>query len=401
MENLISKTLKQTNSHKPYHKLLSMNSNIYQRLLGVLVIAGLLAGCSAASKEDDKKARLEKLKQQQADLGKEIQNLQEQIAKENPDAASLLKTKDVQVMQVKAQPFEHYAQTQGRIESENNIMVSARTAGSITNVHVSEGSKVAKGQSLAQIDNTVILTSIEQMKSELALANSVFERQKNLWEQKIGTEVQFLQAKTTKESLEKRLASLEEQNEMTKIKSPITGVVDLVNVKVGENIAPGMPAFRVVNNNDLKLVASVSEAYVTKIKKGNPVVISIPELGEDIKASVTFVGRSIDPLSRTFTLEVDIPSHEDLRPNMTAVVKVIFNTEQNAIVVPINLIQDINGEKVVFVAEQNGKQLVARQKVLVVEGVYNGKAQVKGLNAGETIISAGFQGLTDGQFVKI
>src|SRR5690606_9591698 len=179
---------------------------------------------------------------------------------------------------------------------------------------------------------------------------------------------------TNKESLEKQLASLNEQNEMTRIKSPISGTVDQVVVKIGENIAPGMPAARIVNSADLKLVANVSEAYVTNIRKGNKVLVDIPELNEQIEAKVTFVGRTIDPLSRTFRVDVKLPSLDNLRPNMTGVIKVIFHTEPAAITVPINLVQEVNGEKVVYVAETSDSRTYARKKVVKVGGVYNNLA---------------------------
>jgi membrane fusion protein, multidrug efflux system len=382
-------------------KSLYMKPTLYYRLAVAFVVAGLLAACSAASPEDDKKARLEKLKTEQANLTKEIQKLEGEIAKENPDAEANVKAKEVAITELAPRKFDHFVQTQGRVESENNTLVSAKTMGVVTQVYVTEGAQVTKGQVLAQIDNSVMVRSIESMKSQLELAAAVYERQKNLWDQKIGTEVQFLQAKTNKESLEKQIASLQEQNEMSRIKSPISGVVDDVTVKAGENIAPGMPAFRVVNAADLKLLASISEAYVTDIKKGNKVIVIIPELKKEIEARVTFVGRTIDLMSRTFNVEVNLPSQADLRPNMTATAKVIFRTEPSTLVVPVNVIQEINGEKIVYVAEAKGKQTIATRKVVTVDGVYGSLAQVKGLNAGDKLITVGFQGLNDGEFVKI
>ena len=377
-----------------------MKSNLYTRLAIVVTVAAFLGACSAATPEDDKKGRLEKLKKEQAELALEINTLEEQIAKENPNEKTV-RAKEVTVAAVKAQEFDHYVQTQGRVESENNIMVSAKSMGVVEQVFVTEGQQVSKGQVIAAIDNSVISASIESMKSQLALANSVYERQKNLWDQKIGTEVQFLQAKTNKESMEKQVASLQEQNEMTRIKSPISGTVDEIRVKVGENISPGMPAARVVNTNDLKLVANVSEAYVTNVKKGNKVLINIPELKKEIQGSVTFVGKNIDPLSRTFTVEVSLKSQPDLRPNMTATVKVVFTTEKDAIVVPVNVIQSLNNEKIVYVAEKKGSQTVARKKVVTVDGVYSNQAQVEGLKDGDQIITFGYQGLNDGEVIKI
>jgi membrane fusion protein, multidrug efflux system len=162
-----------------------------------------------------------------------------------------------------------------------------------------------------------------------------------------------------------------------------------------------MPAARVVNSNDLKLVAKVSEAYVTDIKKGNKVLINIPELKKEITATVSFVGRNIDAMSRTFAVEVDLKSQPDLRPNMTATVKIVFTTAEDALVVPVNIIQTLNNEKIVYVAETKGSQTVARKKIVTVDGVYNNSAQVQGLSTGDKVITFGYQGLNDGELIKI
>lgn len=378
-----------------------MKSNIYSRYAFAVAIAILLGACSAATPEDDKEARLEKLKTQQTEIAKEIQKLESDIAKANPDAVSNIRAKDVGVSDLAVQNFDHYVQTQGHVESENNILVSAKSMGVITRVNVSEGQQVSKGQVLAQIDNSLIERSIEGMESQLELATSVYERQKNLWDQKIGTEVQFLQAKTNKEILGKQIASLREQNDMARIKSPISGSVDNIFVKVGENIAPGMPAVRVVNASDLKIQARVSEAYITSVKKGDKVLVNISELKKEVPARVTFVGRTIDLLSRTFNVEVALPSHPDLRPNMTATVRIVFDSNPSALVIPINVIQNINNEKVVYIATEKGNQTVATRRVVSVEGVYGNQAEVKGLNEGDKLITVGYQGLNDGDFIKI
>jgi len=378
-----------------------MKSKIYTYLTA-LSVAALLAACSATTRgpEEDKSKRLDSLKTQQANIAKEIKKLEEEINKANPQN-STAKAKDVSVTEMVAHSFDHYIQTQGRVEAEDNIDVSAKSMGVVMAVYVKEGQAVGKGKVLAQIDNAVIVRSIESMRSQLELAQSVYDRQKNLWDQKIGTEVQFLQAKTSKESLEKQLASLEEQNEMTKIKSPINGTVDAVFAKIGENLAPGMPAFRVVNTSDLKLVAKVSEAYVTAVKTGNKVKVNIPELKQELDARVTFVGRIIDPMSRTFEVDVKLPSKADLRPNMTGVIKVIYHTESSAITLPVNAVQDINGEKIVYVAESDGTNTVARKKVVTVDGVFSGEAQITGLKAGDKVVTFGYQGLSDGELIKI
>lgn len=357
----------------------------------------LLTACSATS-TDDKAVQLEKLKKEQTEIARKIAALESEMP---VDSTMSVKAKEVDVLVVSGQKFDHYIQTQGLVEAEDNILVSAKSMGVVMQVFTNEGQFVAKGQVLAQIDNSLILRNIEGMKAQLELAVSVYNRQKNLWDQKIGTEVQFLQAKTNKESLEKQLAALQEQNDMTRIKSPIQGTVDEVMVKIGENISPGQPAVRVVNTSNLKLVAAVSEAYVTNIRQGNKVVVSIPELKKVISAAVTFVGKTIDPMSRTFAVEVKLPNEPNLRPNMSAVVRVVYRTELSAIVVPVNVVQEINGEKIVYIAEQKGKSLVAKKKVVGVEGVFGNYAQVNGLNAGDQVITVGYQSLSDGEFVKI
>src|SRR5688572_4328988 len=166
--------------------------------------------------------------------------------------------------------------------------------------------------------------------------------------------------------------------------------------------SPQGPTFRVVNTSNLKLTAKVSVVYVTNVKKGNKTIVTIPELNKDIEARVTFVGRTIDPLSRTFSVEVKLPSLENLRPNMTGVIKVVYFTEPNAITVPVNVVQTLNNEKVVYVVEQSGKNLVARKRVVTVVGVFDNLAQIKsGIQAGDKIITFGFQGLSDGEVIKI
>lgn len=378
-----------------------MKLNMYYRIAFAVILAAFLAACSATSADDDKKVRLEKLKDQQASITKEIQKLESEIAAENPDSLANVRTKDVGVSELSTQEFDHYVQTQGHIESDNNVLVSAEAMGVVKKVYVTEGQRVSKGQTLAQIDNSVILRSIESMEAQLELATSVYERQKNLWDQKIGTEVQFLQARTNKESLEKQIASLREQNDMTRIKAPMSGTVDEIIAKEGQTLAPGMPAVRVVNTSDLKIQARVSEAYITDIKKGDKVLVDISELGKEVEAKVTFVSRTIDRLSRTFNVEVALPTEPELRPNMTATVKIVFESNPEAVVVPINVIQQINDEKVVYIAEEKGNHMVARRKVVTVDGVYGNLAEVNGLKAGEKLITVGYQGLNDGDYIKI
>ena len=372
-----------------------MKLNLYTPILSTLIVATLVFSCSP-----DKATKLKELKNKKTDIEKEIASLEKELNLSDTTKV-VIKSKEVVTMELAPRAFDHYVQTQGLIEAENNILVSAKSMGVITQVIAREGDSVNKGQILAQIDNLILLSSIEEVKGSLELAKTVYERQKNLWEQKIGTEVQYLQAKNNKESLENRLATLQEQIEMTKIKSPISGTVDAVNVKVGENVAPGIPAFRVINSSELKVALKVSEAYANTIQKGNKVTVTISDLGKTFESNISFVGRNIDPLSRSFPVEVKLPSTKELHPNMTAVIRVVYESFPSALCVPINLVQQINGQKVVYVAESDGASMVARKKVVEITGVYDNLAHViSGLSAGDKIITVGYQGLNDGQFIK-
>lgn len=375
-----------------------MKPTNYQSLFIPFLTVILLIGCGAPA---DKSAQLKKLKDQQVSLGKEIASLEKEVASTNPDSTDQ-KSKEVIITALTPRRFDKYVQTQGSVESIDNIIISAKSPGVITNVYVREGDVVTKGQTLAQIDNSLVVKGIDELKSGLELSKTVYDRQKNLWDQKIGTEIQYLQAKNNKESLDRRLATLQEQLDMMKIKSLISGVVDEVEARVGQNTAPGALAFRVINNSDLKISAKISEAYISSIKKGNNSLVTFSDTDKRISAPVSFVARNIDPLTRSFIVEIKLPSSPDLRPNMTAVLRVIFDSVPSALCVPVNVVQEINGEKVVYVAESNGKQMVARKRVVKLDGIYDNLAQViSGLAAGDKVITFGYQGLIDGEFIKI
>ena len=375
-----------------------MKSKLYTKLLALFVIAIVVVACNGSSK--DKETQLKDLKAQQAALATQISELEKGVDTKASESGTR-RSKEVGVIELTARPFDHYITTQGAIEAVDNILVSAKTMGIITQVFVREGDVVSKGQTLAQIDNSLTLRGMEEVKSGLDLATTIYNRQKNLWDQKIGTEVQYLQAKNNKESLERRLATIKEQLDMALIKSPISGSVDAVDVKIGQNAAPGAPAFRVVSSDRLKFIANVSEAFVTNVKKGNNVQIAFGDLNKSVSGQVTFVGKAINQLSRTFPVEIALASNNDFRPNMSGELKLIFHSEEAAIVVPVNVVQDINGQKVVYTAETVDGKLVAKKNIVKVIGVYGNLAQVSTLKSGDKIITVGYQGLNDGELIKI
>lgn len=369
--------------------------------VSILLIGGRLVSACSSSTAENKQARLEQLKKEQTQITQEIRQLEEELALENPDSAAV-RVQEVEAITLSPQRFDYFVQTQGFVEVEDNIQVSAKSAGVITEILVQEGDWVRKGQALARIDNSLILSNIEEAKTALELADNLYVRQQKLWDQKIGTEIQYLQAKNNKESLEKRLATLHTQDEMAQIIAPISGVVDEVNSKEGENIAPGLPAFRIINTDHMKIKADVSEAYISHIEKGDRVIVSIPEVSKTLEAPVSFVSTNINPLSRSFTLEVKLPSMPELRPNMAAIVKVVFHHEPSAVVVPVSVVQAVKGQNVVYVAEANGNRTVARRKVVEVSEVYGDQVQAtSGLQPGDQVITVGFQGLRDGELIRL
>lgn len=346
--------------------------------------------------------KLNKVKKDEADLNEKIKAIDKEIAEADTTKADSSKIKVVAATPVKPGSFKHFIDIQGRVDATENINVSPKMAGVVTRINVKEGDAVRFGQVLAEMDDQLVLQSIEEVKNSWSLANTMYEKQKALWDQKIGSEVQYLTAKNQKESLEKRKATLEEQLDMTRIKSPINGTVDLVSLRVGQTAAPGMPSIRVVNLSKLKAKADVAEAYASKVKKGNDVVVVFPDLNKEIKSKISFSGTVIDALNRTFTVEVNLDANvPDYHPNMIAVLKVIDYQSDSAIVVPINVIQNSEEGKYVFVAEEKDGKVVARKKMVTVGLSYNGETEVtSGLSISDKVITAGFQDLNDGEVLK-
>ena len=271
--------------------------------------------------------------------------------------------------------------------------------GTVTRIFVKVGQNVNKGQVLAQLDDKVLRQSIAQMQTQLDLATTVFNRQKNLWDQKIGTEVQYLTAKSQKQGLEEQLAGLKSQAAMNKIKSPVSGTVDAMDLKLGASVAPGNPTgIRVVNASRLKVKALVSENYGGKVNQGDEVQVSLPDVPENLQARISFAAKVIDPISRGFNVEVKLPSNRKYRPNMLAILKIVDYKNDNALVVPVNAIQKSETSEYVFLAV-NGK---AKKADIRTGKVSDGKAEVlSGLKAGDKVITTGFQDLNDGDGVKL
>ncbi len=358
----------------------------------VLLASLVLFLVACGSNPNDKKAQLEKLKKEQADINKKVAELEAEIGSKREEV-----TKDVEIYTVETSNFKNYISIQGKVDAEQNVQVNAEAMGVITKVYASIGQNVSKGQVLAQIDDAVLRQNIAQLQTSLDLANNLFNRQKNLWDQKIGTEVQFLNAKSQKEGLEKQMNVLKEQASMYKIKSPISGTLDQMDYKVGQAVQPGVPGIRVVNADDLKAKAQVSEAYAGRISQGDEVLVILPDAADSVKAKISFASKTIDPMSRSFNVEVKLPSRKTFRPNMIAVLKIVDYTHDDATTVPIKALQKSEKGDYLMVSE-GGK---AKKVEVKVGNVYNGQAEIlSGIKAGDKVITVGLNGLNEGDNVK-
>ncbi|MFH1120586.1 MAG: efflux RND transporter periplasmic adaptor subunit [Bacteroidota bacterium] len=366
-----------------------------------LILAVLVLFATACGNTVDKQAELTALKKQRDEISAKIKLIEDELEVKGSPAG--LKMTDVLITEAQPMLFNHYLEVQGKVDGEDNIAVSAQMAGIINAVFVKEGDAVKKGQVMAQLDNSVLKQQLESVKTQLSFATNLYNKQKSLWDKQIGSEVQYLSAKNNKESLEASLATLNDQMEMSKIKSPINGTVEEVNLKVGQMASPGLPAVRVVNFSTVKIVAEISEAYASKIKVGNNVIVSFPDFDADIDAKIHFTSKYINPVNRTFLTEIRIGSGKvDYRANMMAVVKINDYSNPSAFVVPVSLVRESSSGKYVYVAREEKGKLVSRRQIVTVGNTYNGMAEItNGIVKGDKVITTGYNSLMDGQLIKV
>lgn len=366
----------------------------------IALSATLLTACGGEKKEglEGKKEELTKLKTEQAELTTKIRTLEGEVAKLDPKKKEEARVKDVVVSLVTASTFKRYVELQGTIDAKNNVQVTPKgMGGNVTAVYVVEGSSVRAGQVMARLDDQILRTSVEEIKTQLALANIVFEKQSNLWKQQIGTEIQYIQAKSNKESIERRLATINSQLSQSNVTAPISGVVDKVFAKVGSTAGPGVPMFQVVNLSQLKVMAKVADTYAGSVRKGDAVIVRFPDVNREIKTRINFVSTTVDPLSRTFIIEAPLPSDNSLKPNMLAQIKINDVTKANALVINQNLIQNTETGQLVYVAVNEGGKKVAKSRKVTTGSSYGGQIEITaGLQAGDQLVIQGYQELTDG-----
>lgn len=386
----------------------------------------IMAACGNSKKEgsaliNDKKAAIEKLKSQNAKNDEEIQKLQAELEKLDTNAAEAAKIKLVAATAVTTQDFKHFIDLQGHVDAQNISYISPRgMPGQVKALYVQQGQYVKKGQLLLKLDDAIMQQQVtaarqqsEVLKTQLAFAKNVYQRQKNLWDQNIGTELQLISAKNNVDALENQLHGANEQTKVAveqlktaNVYSDVNGVADIVAIRVGETFQ-GMtatgPQIKIVNKSNLKVVTNVPENYLTRISKGSAIEISIPDVNKKFNSSISLISQSIDPTMRGFVAEAKIPSDPALKPNQSAVVRILDYAASNAIVIPVNTVQNDESAKYVYVLSKlsNGKSVAKKQPVVIGE-VYGNNVEIKaGLKAGDQLITDGYQDIYDGQLISV
>jgi len=313
----------------------------------------------------------------------------------------------VTAIKLKNEVFTHFLELQGNVTTKQNVLIYPEVAGTLEKVFVKEGQKVSKGQALGRIDNGGLEQQVAQLEATTALAKTTFERQKRLWDEKIGSEIQYLQTKTNYEASKNQLAQLKKQIDKFTIRAPFSGVIDDVIKDQGTVVAPGPGAeiFRIVNLSNMFIEADIPESYITDVTIGKYVEIDFSVLGKTLETKVRQTGNFINPANRTFKIEVGVPNNDrSIKPNLTAKLKINDYTNAEAILIPQSIIsENANGEQYVYVIKNlNNDKGIATQTV-----VKTGKTQgdvieiLEGVTSGDVLIEAGARSVKNGQEVKI
>lgn len=340
---------------------------------------------------------------QQADaLNKELTLLDEAIGKKDANHKLALIT----VIAAKDTVFNHYLELQANVQTKQNIVLNAEMGGILQQVYVTEGQSVTKGQTLGKIDDGGLSSQLAQMETQAALAKTTFERQQNLWNQKIGSEIQYLQAKTNYNAQLKSVAQMKSQLAKTVIKAPFSGTIDDIVTEKGSVVGPGTPIMRIVNLTNMYLEAEVPEKNIATVKKGSDVMVNFPVLGETLNTTISQVSNYINPENRSFNIQIAVPNKNGkIKPNLTSKIQIKDYSNPKAITVPISIIsENAEGEQYLYIADNLDKNGNAVAKKVIVK---TGQSQdglveiIDGIKDGDQIINEGARSVKDGQKVSI
>jgi len=390
----------------------------------IILFMAIASSCGNIGKKEkngalgDKKVELQKLKTEKEKLDEKIIALEKDISKIDTGAAIEQKAKLVSLTPITKENFKHYLDLQGKVDAQNiSYITPSGQPGQIKAIYVKQGDAVRKGQLVLKLDNSVALQNViairQQMssvKAQLDLAKSVYSRQKNLWDQHIGTEVQLLQAKTNVESLEGQLRSIQanvnmaqQQANLSNVYSDVNGTVDEVTAHLGETFN-GNPLqggyIKIVNKSDLKITVTVPENYADKVTKGTSVIVQIPDVNKTFNTTISFISQAIGTTNRGFIAETKVPAGFNLRPNQIALVKILDYSVPSTVAINVNTLQTDEQGKFVLVAAKEGDKLVARKHKVITGELSGDEIEIKqGLQDGDQLITEGYQSLYDGQLI--
>jgi RND family efflux transporter MFP subunit len=364
------------------------------------LLAVLLVVSCGMSKDQMIKKQIESKKAQIIKLEKKIEELENELS----DTTEKRTTIAVQIKEIKPEVFKHYITVFGNVEADKYAKVSPEMNGQIRTIHVQEGQRISKGQLLVSLINDATQSSINEAKASLELANITYEKQKSLWDQGIGSEIQFLQAKTQRQAAEDRLKMLEAQLRMSQVRAPFDGIVDKIFPKVGDIAGPMVPVVELVNLSRLTIKADVSESYVGMIHPGDKVEVSFSSMpGETLNATIKRTTKVINPTNRTFQVELNISNPgEKIRPNMIASIRINDFTSEKAFIVPSIVVKrDITGDYL-YLAVDEENDLIAKKRYLERGISYEGNTMItKGLKEGDKVVVAGYNLVSSGTYLVV
>ncbi len=386
-----------------------------KNLIYLVLIAVVLSSCGggnngsvesiiAGNDLEAIRAKRAEISNQQKALDKEIQSLDSVIAALDDNAKLPLVT----TIEAKTEKFDHYLELQGDVMTKQNVLIYPEIAGTLNRVYVKEGQKVKKGQLLASIDDGGLSSQLAQMKTQAALEKTTFERQKRLWEQNIGSEIQYLQAKTAYEAQESAVKQMQSQVAKSTIRAPFSGIIDDVIKDQGTVVGPGQGSevFRIVNLSNMYIEVEVPESHLPNVVPGKNVHVYFPVLGDSVTTKVRQTGNFINPSNRSFTVEIPVPSNNGkVKPNLTAKVMINDYTNENAILIPQSIVsENAAGEQYVYLvnADSISTDAVAQKSVITTGKTQGDYVEVlSGVNSGDGIIDEGARSVKEGQKVKI
>lgn len=362
-----------------------------KRISTILAASVLLASCGG-DKKINKEAELAKLKNERASLDAKIKTLETETNKNSPRKAT-----PVGVMEIVPTVFSSYIEVQSQVVGDENILATPQSPGVVSSVNVQTGQKVSKGQVLATMDAAAIEQQIKGSEIQITLSKALYEKQKNLWAQNIGSEVQLLQAKANYDAQTKQKEALLAQRNMYRIVAPISGTVDNVSLKPGDMATPGQTGIRVVSFDKLKAEANLGENYIGKVKTGDKVTLVFPDLNDSITTKISYVAQQVDPVSRAFLVQIRLGNNKKIYPNMSCKMKISNYEKQNAIVVPVQVIQKTADGEMLYIADGN-----KAKSVLVQTGRNsNGLVEIlSGLKAGDKVITEGYGDIDNGETIN-